>query len=77
VPLGCFTVALLFLAFVGSGHEDRIFNLNLPANPMKSKYRNWSGWQKPDFVAKADEQPTGFPGGNDYQIRYRVDYQDR
>jgi hypothetical protein len=59
------------------GHEDRIFNLHLPASPMKSKYRNWSEWQKPDLVAKADEQPTRFPGGNDYQIRYRVDYQDR
>ena len=59
------------------GHEDRIFNLHLPANPMKSKYRNWSEWQKPDFVAKADQQPTHFSGGNDYQIRYRVDYQDR
>ena len=59
------------------GHEDRIFNLHLPANPMKSKYRNWSEWQKPDFVAKADHQPTRFSGGNDYQIRYRVDYQDR
>jgi hypothetical protein len=58
-------------------HEDRIFNLHLPANPMKSKYRNWSEWQKPDFVAKADQQPTRFSGGNDYQIRYRVDYQDR
>ena len=59
------------------GHEDRIFNLHLPANPMKSKYRNWSEWQKPDFVAKADQQPTRFSGENDYQIRYRVDYQDR
>jgi hypothetical protein len=59
------------------GHEDRIFNLRLPANPMKSKYRNWSEWQKPDFVAKANQQPTRFSGGNDYQIRYKVDYQDR
>jgi hypothetical protein len=59
------------------GHEDRIFNLHLPANPMKTKYRSWSEWQKPDFVAKADQQPTRFSGGNDYQIRYRVDYQDR
>jgi hypothetical protein len=59
------------------GHEDRIFNVHLPANPMKSKYRNWSEWQKPEFVAKADEQPARFSGGNDYQIRYRVDYQDR
>jgi hypothetical protein len=59
------------------GHEDRIFNLHLPANPMTAKYRNWSEWQKPDFVAKADGQPTRFSGGNDYQIRYRVDYQGR
>ena len=60
------------------GHEDRIFNLHLPANPMKAKYRAWSEWQKPDFVAKAgDQQPTRFAGGNDYQIRYKVDYQDR
>ena len=59
------------------GHEDRIFNLHLPANPMKAKYRTWSEWQKPDFVAKADQQPTRFSGANDYQIRYKVDYQDR
>ncbi len=59
------------------GHEDRIFNLHLPANPMKAKYRTWSEWQKPDFVAKADQQPIRFSGGNDYQIRYKVDYQDR
>ena len=59
------------------GHEDRIFNLHLPANPMKAKYRTWSEWQKPDFVAKADQQPTRFSDGNDYQIRYKVDYQDR
>jgi hypothetical protein len=59
------------------GHEDRIFNLHLPANPMKAKYRTWSEWEKPDFVAKADQQPTRFSGGNDYQIRYKVDYQDR
>src|SRR5262245_50699876 len=66
---------LFVLKFLG--HEDRIFNLHLPANPMKSKYRSWSEWQKPDFVAKADQQPTRFSGGNDYQIRYKVDYQDR
>ena len=59
------------------GHEDRIFNLHLPVNPVKSKYRNWSEWQNPDFVAKADQQPTRFSGGKDYQIRYKVDYQDR
>ena len=44
---------------------------------MKSKYRNWSEWQKPDFVAKAETQPERFSGGNDYQIRYKVEYQDR
>ena len=60
------------------GHEDRIFNIHLPANPMKPKYRTWSEWQKPDFVAKAGEQqPVRFSGGNDYQVRYKVDYQDR
>jgi hypothetical protein len=59
------------------GHEDRIFQLHLPANPMKAKYRAWSGWQKPDFVAKAGDQPSRPSGGNDYQIRYRMDYQDR
>jgi hypothetical protein len=59
------------------GNEDRIFQLHLPANPMKAKYRAWSKWQKPDFVAKGAEQPTRFSGGNDFQIRYKVDYQDR
>jgi hypothetical protein len=57
--------------------EDRIFQLHLPANPMRPKYRGWSEWQNPDFVAKAGEQPTRPSGGNDYQIRYKVDYQDR
>jgi hypothetical protein len=41
-------------------HEDRIFNLHPPANPMNSKYWNWSEWQSPDFVAKAGQQPTRF-----------------
>ena len=59
------------------GHEDRIFQLHLPANPMRAKYRAWSGWQKPDFVAKAGDQPSRPSSGNDYQIRYRMDYQDR
>ena len=59
------------------GHEDRIFQLHLPANPMKAKYRSWSDWQKPDFVAKDGEQPSRPSGGSDYQIRYRLDYQDR
>lgn len=56
---------------------DRIFRLRLPANPMKAQYRAWSDWQKPDFVAKAGEQPSRSSGGNDYQIRYKLDYQDR
>lgn len=59
------------------GREDRIFKLQLPANPMKPKYRAWSEWQNPDFVAKAGEQPARFSGGSDYQIRYKMDYQDR
>jgi hypothetical protein len=59
------------------GHEDRIFQLHLPANPMKPKYRAWSEWQNPNFVAKAGEQPTRPSGGSDYQIRYKLDYQDR
>ena len=59
------------------GREDRIFKLHLPANPMKAKYRAWSEWQNPDFVAKAGEQPASPSGGNDYQIRYKLDYQDR
>jgi hypothetical protein len=59
------------------GHEDRIFQLHLPSNPMKAKYRAWSEWQNPDFVAKAGEQPTRPSGGSDYKIRYKLDYQDR
>lgn len=59
------------------GGTDRIFQLHLPANPMKAKYRAWSEWQNPDFVAKAGEQPTRPSGGSDYQIRYKLDYQDR
>jgi hypothetical protein len=59
------------------GGEDRIFRLHLPANPMKAKYRAWSEWQKPDFVAKAGAQPSPPSSGSDYQIRYKLDYQDR
>jgi hypothetical protein len=59
------------------GHEDRIFELHLPGNPMKAKYRTWSDWQKPSYIAKGDEQPSRASGGNDYQIRYKLDYQDR
>jgi hypothetical protein len=59
------------------GREDRIFKLHLPTNPMKASYRVWSEWQNPDFVAKAGEQPSRFSGGNDYQIRYKLDYQGR
>jgi hypothetical protein len=59
------------------GGEDRIFQVHLPANPMRAKYRAWSEWQNPDFVAKAGEQPSRPSGGSDYQIRYKLDYQDR
>jgi hypothetical protein len=59
------------------GDTDRIFKLKLPANPMREKYRAWSDWQNPDFVAKGNEQPSRFSGGNEYQIRYKMDYQDR
>ena len=59
------------------GDTDRIFNLKLPANPMKEKYRAWSDWRNPDFVAKGGEQPSRFSGGNEYQIRYKMDYQGR
>jgi hypothetical protein len=59
------------------GQEDRIFRLKLPANPMRAKYRAWSDWQNPDFVAKGGEQPSRPSGGNEYQIRYKMDYQDR
>jgi hypothetical protein len=44
---------------------------------MKQKYKEWSDWRKPDFVAKGAEQPSRASGGNDYQVRYRIDYQDR
>jgi len=60
-----------------SGQEDRIFRLKLPANPMREKYRTWSDWQNPDFVAKGGEQPSRPTGGNEYQIRYKMDYQGR
>jgi hypothetical protein len=59
------------------GDTDRIFRLKLPANPVRAKYRAWSDWQNPDFVAKAREQPSRSSGGNEYQIRYKMDYQDR
>jgi hypothetical protein len=60
------------------GHEDRIFRVRLPANPMKANYRAWSEWQNPDFVAKAGQQQASrFSGGSEYQIRYKLDYQDR
>jgi len=59
------------------GQEDKIFRLKLPANPMRAKYRAWSDWQNPDFVAKGSQQPSRFSGGTEYQIRYKIDYQDR
>jgi hypothetical protein len=60
-----------------AGRDDKIFRLKLPANPMREKYRAWSDWQNPDFVAKAGQQPSRPSGGNEYQIRYKMDYQDR
>jgi len=59
------------------GGEDKLFRLKLPANPMRAKYRAWSDWQNPDFVAKSGQQPSRPPGGNEFQIRYKMDYQDR
>ena len=59
------------------GQEDKIFRLKLPANPMRTKYRAWSDWQNPDFVAKGGQQPSRPTGGSEYQIRYKMDYQDR
>jgi hypothetical protein len=56
------------------GQVDRIFRLKLPGNPMRAKYRAWSDWQNPDFVAKGGEQPSRPSGGNEYQIRYKMDY---
>jgi hypothetical protein len=56
---------------------DRIFNLTLPANPMRPRYREWSDWKKPDWIAKGEQQPARFTGGEEFQIRYKVDYQDR
>ena len=44
---------------------------------MKAKYRAWSEWQNPDFVAKASEPPSRFSDGIDYEIRYKLDYQKR
>jgi hypothetical protein len=58
-------------------NDDRIFQLNLPTNPMRPKYRDWSDWKKPNFVAKNGEQPSRPADGDDYRIRYKVDYQDR
>jgi hypothetical protein len=66
---------LIVLKFPGD--TDRIFRLKLPANPIRAKYRAWSDWQNPDFVAKGGEQPSHPSGGNEYQIRYKMDYQDR
>jgi hypothetical protein len=60
-----------------SGRGDKIFRLKLPANPMRAKYRAWSDWQNPDFVAKTGEQPSRSSGGNEYQIRYKLDYPER
>lgn len=65
-----------FFALKFPNHEDRLFQLRLPANPMKPRFREWSEWQKPDFIARGDEQPVRFSGGNEYQIRYRMYYRE-
>ena len=44
---------------------------------MSEKYRTWSEWQSPDFVPKQGQQPFRPTGGSEYQIRYKMDYQDR
>ncbi len=38
--------------------------------------RAWAEWQNPDFVAK-DGEPIRLAGGSNYQIRYKLDYQER
>jgi len=75
VDLAFRTSQRLFVSKFPDG-EDRVFKLPIPANPMKTKYREWSGWQKADFVAKPGSQPSRADAGADYQIRYRVDYQE-
>ncbi|HEY4282787.1 MAG TPA: hypothetical protein VGM62_06935 [Chthoniobacterales bacterium] len=72
-----FRTSQRLFALKSPGDTDRIFRLKLPANPMRAKYREWSDWQNPDFVARKNEQPSRPSGGNEYQIRYRMDYQDR
>jgi len=74
VDLAFRTSKRLFVLKFSNG-EDHIFNLKLPANPMKPPYRQWSDWKHPDFTAKSGEQPTRSAGSSGYQIRYRVDYQ--
>src|SRR5713101_2705773 len=58
-------------------HVDRIFQLQLPANPMNAKYRTWSDWKKPDFVAKGWRPAFSPLRRKRCQIRYKLDYQDR
>ncbi len=72
-----FRTSQRFFVLKFPGDTDRLFRLKLPANPMREKYRAWSDWQNPDFVAKGREQPSRFSGGNEYQIRYKMDYQGR
>lgn len=60
-----------------SGREDIVFELRLPANPMKPKYRVWSDWQKADFIVKGDEEPARVGHGPGYEVRHRLDYQAR
>src|SRR4026208_11603 len=51
------------------GDTDRIFRLKLPANPMTAKYRAWSDWQNPDFVAKAGQHTSRTSAVKDERLR--------
>jgi hypothetical protein len=52
----------------------RLYNLHLTANAMSKKYREWSPWQKPDFIDQPNGSgPKGADSGPDLEIRYRVE----
>jgi hypothetical protein len=65
------------LVLKSPAHEDWIFRLKLPANPMQPKYRAWSQWQNADFVAKGEAQPSRPTSGTGPQLRYQIEYQER
>ena len=52
----------------------RLYNLHIASNPMSKKYRDWSTWQKPDFVDEPGSSgPKRAGDGADFEIRYRVE----